>query len=186
MPTEMTGLLLQARGGNHEASERVYEAVQQELRALAAQIMRKERSGHTLQPTALVNEACLRLFDQRGQWDGRQHFLALAATIMRRVLSDHARRRRANKRGGEWRRVTLDGQQAGEADGCADLLALDDALERLAGLHERQARIVEMRFLAGMTVVEVADELGVSRSTIEAEWRIARAWLHRELESRLD
>ena len=159
----------------------MYAAVQVELRRLAGGMMRSERSDHTLQPTALVNEACLRLFDQRGAWEGREHFLALAATVMRRILADHARRRRSEKRGGDRKRVTLEGSEAAEDDRGVDLTALDAALEKLAGLYERQARIVELRYLAGMTVEEVATTLDISRSTVEAEWRMARAWLHREL-----
>lgn len=183
-PSEFTTLLARASAGDQEAHECVYAAVQAELHRLAGSMMRAERSDHTLQPTALVNEACLRLFDQRGAWEGRGHFLALAATVMRRVLADHARRRRAEKRGGDRQRVTLDGCEAsrdaeGERD--VDLLALDAALEKLAGLYARQARIVELRYLAGMTVDEVAEALEISRSTVEAEWRMARAWLHREL-----
>lgn len=174
-------MLRLARGGDQEASERMFELVQAELHGLAANMMRAERMSHTLQPTALVNEACLRLFHQRGNWDGREHFLALAATIMRRVLTDHARRHRAGKRGGDRARVTLTAIAEEPQSADLDLVALDAALSKLAELRERQARIVEMRYMAGMTVPEVAEVLGVSRSTVEAEWRMARAWLHREL-----
>ena len=135
------------------------------------------RNAHRAIPT----EACLRLFDQRGAWEGREHFLAIAATVMRRVLADHARRRRSEKRGGDMQRVTLDGREVPGDARDFDLMALDAALEKLAGLYARQARIVEMRYLAGMTVEAVASSLEVSRSTVEAEWRMARAWLHREL-----
>jgi RNA polymerase sigma factor (TIGR02999 family) len=177
----LTALLERARSGDSDATERVFELVQDELNGLATNMMRAERGNHTLQPTALVNEACLRLFDQHSDWAGREHFLAVAATVMRRVLIDHARRHRADKRGAGWERVTLAGHEPGATSAELDLLALDAALEKLAGLHPRQARIVEMRYLAGMTVVEVATALELSRSTIEAEWRMARAWLHREL-----
>lgn len=181
-PPDASALFLSARAGDRDAQERMYGLVQEELRALAANMMGSERCGHTLQPTALVNEACLRLFDQRGPWEGREHFLAIAATIMRRILADHARRRFADKRGGGWKRVTLNGSEERTSDEELDLVALDAALDKLAELHARQARIVEMRYLAGMTVPEVASALGLSRSTIEAEWRGARAWLHRELD----
>lgn len=179
----MSALFERSRNGDCEASERMFELVHKELHGLASRMMRAERSNHRLQPTALVNEACLRLFAQHGDWDGRQHFLALAATVMRRVLGDHARRHGADKRGGAWQRITLDGREGVETDQEHELIALDTALEKLGTLHDRQARIVEMRYLAGMTVTEVAEVLEVSRSTIEAEWRMARAWLHRELGS---
>jgi RNA polymerase sigma-70 factor (ECF subfamily) len=180
-PAEITTLLRLAREGDQQAEEQVFALVEEELRALAANMMLAERTGHTLQPTALVNEACLRLFDQRGDWDGREHFLALAATIMRRVLTDHARRHLAEKRGGGWGRVTLSGNEEDARPVELELLALDAALDKLAGLHERQARIVEMRYLAGMTVDDVSTALALSRSTKQAEWRMARAWLSREL-----
>jgi len=178
---DLTELVAQARGGDSAASHRMIELVHRELHGLAAHMMKGEWQGHTLQPTALVNEACLRLFDQKAEWADRRHFLAVAGTVMRRVLADHARRKGASKRGAGWQRVTLDGQLSPIADETIDLLALDAALENLSALHERQARIVELRFFAGMTVEEVAGELGVSRSTAEAEWRGARAWLLREL-----
>lgn len=173
--------MTQARSGDREASHRMIELVQRELHGLAAHMMGAERQEHTLQPTALVNEACLRLFDQKADWADRRHFLAVAGTVMRRVLADHARRKGAGKRGGDWQRVTLAGQLSPDTDATIDLLALDAAIEKLAALHERQARIVELRFFAGMTVEDVAAELDVSRSTVEAEWRGARAWLLREL-----
>ena len=180
--TEMTALLRLARDGDREAGDRMIEVVYAELRRLAGQMMLPERSDHTLQPTALVHEACLRLFDQRGAWEGREHFLAMSATVMRRVLSDHARHRGREKRGGDWRRVTMSGRDVGGSEVETDLVALDGALDTLSELAPRQARIVEMRYLAGMTVQEVANALDVSRSTIEAEWRMARAWLMRELD----
>jgi RNA polymerase sigma-70 factor (ECF subfamily) len=180
-PIDMTALLHRAREGDGEASHRMAELVHAELQRLAGHLMRAERVDHTLQPTALVHEACLKLFGQRGAWDGREHFLALAATVMRRVLADHARGRNRDKRGAGWERVTLSAAERAGPDVAVDLAALDDALVRLAELAPRQARVVEMRFLAGMTVVEAAHALDISRSTIEAEWRMARAWLRREL-----
>ena len=150
------------------------------LRALANKYLGLERAGHTLQPTALVHEAYLRLADQDGSAiEDRAHFCAIAAIQMRRVLADHARRVRAQKRGGEWGRVTLAGVAEKSAD--VDIVALDDALEKLSRIDERQSRVVELRFLGGLTVEDVATALDVSRSTVEAEWRMARAWLITEL-----
>jgi RNA polymerase sigma factor (TIGR02999 family) len=180
-PTDMAALLNRARGGDAAANHRMVELVHEELQRLAGHIMSAERADHTLQPTALVHEACLKLFDQRGAWDGREHVLALAATVMRRVLADHARGRNRSKRGAGWERVTLSAAERAETGVAVDLVALDDTLARLAALAPRQARVVEMRFLAGMTVAEVAQALDLSRSTVEAEWRMARAWLRREL-----
>jgi RNA polymerase sigma factor (TIGR02999 family) len=128
-----------------------------------------------------VNEAWLRLFGQRAPWEGRQHFLAIAATVMRRLLADHAKQKRTEKRGQDWGRVTLAGVDLASAGPELDLVALDEALDKLAALHARQARVVELRFFSGLTVEEVAAAMDVSRSTAEAEWRAARAWLRREL-----
>jgi RNA polymerase sigma factor (TIGR02999 family) len=154
-----------------------------ELRALAADFLRRERSDHTLQPTALVHEAWIRLSAQAGSpWNDRAHFFAIAAQAMRRILIDHARRRGADKRGGGLQRITLaSGITPPLASTEVDLLALDDALVRLAALDERQARVVELRFFAGLTVEEVAVALGVSARTVASEWRLARAWLSRAL-----
>lgn len=175
-------LFQRARDGDQEAIHAAIEVMYAELRAMAGNLMRGERPGHTLQPTALVGEACARLLGHVAV-EGRREFLGLAATVMRRVLVDHARRLRADKRGGGVRKVTLDSDVTAPGEGQAvDLVALDTAMSRLALLDERQARIVEMRYLAGMTVAEVGETLGLSRSTIEAEWRAARAWLRRELE----
>ncbi|MHC5212721.1 MAG: ECF-type sigma factor [Planctomycetota bacterium] len=187
-PTDGTRLLHSAREGDRDADRRLIDLLHGELQRLAGSMMTSERGDHTLQPTALVNEACLRLFQQQGAWEGREHYLAVAATIMRRILTDHARGRRSAKRGGGWERVTLgfvgahDGGIGGGTD-AVDLLELDEALTELAGLAPRQTRIVEMRFLAGMTVEQVAAALALSRSTIESEWRMARAWLRRRLGS---
>ncbi len=155
-----------------------------ELRAMAGKRLQGERAAHTLQPTALVHEAYLRLEQQRSRFQNRQHFLALAARAMRRVLVDHARRKVAYKRGGEAIRVTLSGLE--EAPGVVvsadvDPIDLDRALERLARLDERQVRVVELRFFAGATVDETALALEVSTATVEREWRMARAWLRRAL-----
>jgi RNA polymerase sigma factor (TIGR02999 family) len=164
------------------AAGRVFELVHGELHRLAANLMRRERPDHTLQPTALVNEAYLRLVDgTRVEWQNRAHFFGIAARAMRQILVDHARMRAAEKRGGGWERVTLDEQLMPNVASEVDLTELDDALTRLGGLDERMARIVELRFFAGLTVDEVAHVLGISRRTVEREWRVAKMWLAREL-----
>ena len=156
--------------------------VYDQLRHLAAAYLQRERQGHSLQPTALVHEAFLRLVDVNSlQVKDRQHFFALAATMMRRVLVEHARTRNAAKRGGGQHRITLTGLPA--EDAALEVVALDEALTRLAALDPRQAKIVELRFFGGLTVDEVADSLGVSKRTVEGDWTLARAWLHRELTS---
>jgi len=167
------------------STEELFHAVYDELRKLARAFMAGERRDHTLQPTALVHEAYLRLVDQSGaSWQGRAHFFAVAARVMRNVLVDHARAHGREKRGGGWRRVTLaDGVAPWTAGGLdrEQLLALDQALEKLARLDEREARIVEMRFFSGLTVAEIAEVLSLSKRTVEADWTHARAWLLREL-----
>ena len=158
--------------------------VYEQLRALAVSFFANQPRDQTLQPTALVHEVYLKLADG-GQWTDREHFLALAATVMRQVLTDHARGRSRKKRGADWQRVTI-GVAATPDDGDAleefDLVALDRALSRLSEFDARQGRIVELRFLAGMKVGEIAAILGVSRRTVELDWRCARAWLRRELD----
>ncbi|MFO0972358.1 MAG: sigma-70 family RNA polymerase sigma factor [Phycisphaerae bacterium] len=156
--------------------------VYDELRALAAAYLRHERPGHTLQPTALVHEAYLRLFDSASpQSMNRTQFFAASANVMRRVLVEHARARGAQKRGGQLRRLPLEPDLALAADAHDELLALDDALSQLAALDQRQARVVELRFFGGLTVDEVAESLGYSKRAIESDWQLARAWLHRAL-----
>ena len=166
-------------------AEELFPLVYHELRRLAGFYMTREHPGHTLQPTALVHEAYLRLVDQtRTGFTGRTHFLAVGAQVMRRLLIDHARKRGAAKRGLGWRRVTLgpgSEERDAEALGAEDLLGLDAALNRLAELDERQARIVTLRFFGGLTVEEVAEAVGVSKRTVESDWRHARAWLRVEL-----
>lgn len=172
-------------GAEREASaEELLPLVYEELRRLARARLAGEDRGHTLQPTALVHEAYLKLVDQsRVDWRGRTHFFAVAAMTMRRLLIDHARARGRAKRGGEWRRITLAHPLvAGRADlDLERVLSLDAALEKLAALDSRQARIVEMRFFAGLTVAEVAEVLGVSKRTVEGDWMHARSWLRREM-----
>jgi RNA polymerase sigma factor (TIGR02999 family) len=167
-----------------EAAAELLPAVYDELRRLAQTYMTRERGEHSLQATGLVHEAYLRLVRQdRVSWRGRRHFFAVAAQVMRRLLVDHARRRRSHKRGGDWQRVTLEGlgPLLGHQLAEEELLALDRALERLAALDPRQAEVVELRFFAGLEVAEVAATLGVSKRTVEGEWTHARAWLRREL-----
>jgi RNA polymerase sigma factor (TIGR02999 family) len=180
--------------GTGEAGEATPEEllplVYDELRLLAKRYLSRERPGHTLQATALVHEAYLRLVDQtRVDWQGRTHFFAVGARVMRNLLIDHARARGRVKRGGDLRRVTLAEGLTPSARGDFDpeqLLALEESLERLARLDERQARVVELRFFGGLTVPEVAHLLGVSRRTVEGDWTHARAWLKRELARGVD
>ncbi|MFY9344163.1 MAG: ECF-type sigma factor [Planctomycetota bacterium] len=171
-----------AARGDRVGAARLVEVVHDELRALAARYLRRERKGHTLQPTALVNEACLRLLGDTIVDDAsKTHLFAVAATTMRRVLVDHARKRAAARRGGGAARVTLDEGLAATGAGI-DVLAVDEALQRLATLDERQARIVELRFFGGLNDDEVARALGVSRRTVQGDWSMAKAWLRRELQ----
>jgi RNA polymerase sigma factor (TIGR02999 family) len=186
--------LLRAWGaGDGEASEALVPLVYAELRRQARRALRGEREGHTLQPTALVHEAWLRLGDQHGaRWESRAQFFAIAAQIMRRVLVDHARARRASKRGGGAVQVSLgDAERAVAASGAppaggamldaVDVLALNDALARLAVLDPQKARLVDLRYFAGLSIPEVAAALGVSPATVGREWAVARMWLRREL-----
>ncbi len=168
------------------AAEELFPLVYDELRKLAGGLMSRERRGHTLQPTALVNEAYLRLVDlSRINWRGRTHFFAAGAKAMQRILIDHARRRGSLKRGAGWQRVTLSGLGRPGSDELDEetLLSLDRALEKLAGLDARGARVAALRFFGGLSVAEVAEFLGVSKRTVEADWTHARVWLRRELDS---
>lgn len=181
-PEETTQLLSALDGDDPSAAQRLFAVVYHELRALAGDCFRRQRIDHTLQPTALVNEAFIKLVDQtRIEWQSRAHFLAVAARAMRQILIDHARGRATAKRGGDLCRVTLDEAVTPISDTDPELLDLDDALRRLAAMDQRQSQIVELRFFGGMTVEEVARVLGVSKTTIETEWRMARAWIRREL-----
>ncbi|MEW6249372.1 MAG: ECF-type sigma factor [Planctomycetota bacterium] len=182
MRVDATELLARASQGDQAAVRQLAPVVYEELRALARRYLPANQPGATLQPTALVHEAFLRLFQQdRVDYQSRTHFLAAAAIAMRSVLADHARASGAAKRGGGWCRITLDNAVAPQPDRDLDLAALDDALARLAGLKERAAKIVELRFFGGMSVDEVAAYLGVSARTVKADWRTARAWLRVEL-----
>ncbi len=169
----------------HRASEPRprHPLVYEQLHRLAEGYFRRQPKGHTLSPTALIHEAYLKLVDREGgRWKDRTHFLAVAATAMRQILVDHARGREAVKRGGGRQRITLDESAMPSAERDVDLLALDEALARLAGLDERKARVVELRFFAGLTVQETAAALGVSSVTVKRDWSMARAWIDRELE----
>jgi len=179
LPSEVTVLLRRWSSGDAGALDALLPAVQEELRRLARSYMRRERNGHTLEPTALVNEAYLRLVDQRDvRWASRGHFFAIAAQAMRRVLVDHARGHVAAKRGGGAERVTLSGMADMQPERTGiDVLWLNQALERLAALDARQAQVVELRYFAGMSVEEVADVLEISPATVKREWATAKLWL---------
>ncbi len=181
--TEVTRVLTQAADRPPaEVAKLLMPLVYDELRALAHHYLRREHSDHTLQPTALVHEAFMRLVDQsRVDWQGRTHFFAVGAAAMRRILIDSARHRGRLKRGGEWHRVVLDDAVAPLNFHNIDAVALHDVLEALAALDARQARIVELRFFAGMTVEEVAQVLGVSKRKVESDWTHAKAWLRAAL-----
>ena len=161
---------------------RLFELAYDQLRGLAAAIMRGERPDHTLQPTALVHEAYCRLIDDsRVGWQDRAHFIGIAARAMRQVLVDHARRRAAAKRGGSWQRLTFDERLGFSAVSETELLDLDGALGRLGDLDERMARVVELRVFGGLTAHEIGHLLGVTRRTVQRDWRVAKMWLSREL-----
>jgi RNA polymerase sigma-70 factor, ECF subfamily len=178
---EVTGLLLAWSSGDSAALDQLIPAVYAQLRSLANRELARERGG-SLQPTSLVHEAYLRLIQQQSvTWHNRAHFFAIAARIMRRVLIDHARRRLSEKRGGDAVHVTLGDAGAVAVHRSAELIALDEALDQLAEMDARKARVVEMRYFAGMTVEETAEALGVSPVTVMRDWSTARAWLHRAI-----
>ena len=182
---DVTSLLREWSRGDAGARDRLMALLYDELRRLAARALRGERSDHTLQATALVNEAYLRLVDQRQvEWGDRAHFFGVAAHVMRRVLVDSARRHRAVKRGRGAAKVSLEAVEVSAPVAQVDLLALNDALEQLEARDPREARIVELRFFAGLTVEETARHLNLSPATVKNEWAIAKAWLYRELNSR--
>ena len=180
---DLTAILNEARAGGPDARERLVRAIYAELRRTAGGLMRRERPGHTLQTTALVHEALLRLLDGDTLADvpNRRYLFAAAAQAMRQVLVDHARRRHARKRQGNRVRVPLDQVLAGFDEQGLDVIALHEALERLAQEHPRPAQVVDLRFFGGLSVPEVAEIFAVSDTTIESDWRFARAWLQGQL-----
>ena len=181
--TGITQLLIAWSDGRRGALDKLVPFVYEDLRRLAAAYMRREAAGHSLQPTALVHEAYVRLVDQRQvKWRNRAHFFGVAAGLMRRVLVDHARARRADKRGGGFERVTLVGDEvAADSPQGIDVLALHESLERMAAFNPRQEPIVELRYFGGLTIEEAAEVVGISEATVVREWTIAKAWLRADL-----
>jgi RNA polymerase sigma-70 factor, ECF subfamily len=180
-PHEVTALLHAWNDGNVAARDRLLTLIYQELRRRAAAHLRRERLDHTLQPTALVHEAYLRLVDQRAPWHNRGQFFGLASQLMRRILVDRARARKMNKRSGQWARVTLDDAQAVTPPVDVDVLDLDAALTELATFDPRKSQIAELRFFSGLSLEETGRALGVSLATVERDWQAARAWLFKTL-----
>lgn len=186
-PHDVTELLDAIQGGDPEATSRLVPILYTELRRLAAHYLRVERRAHTLQPTALVHEAYIRLMGQRGDaWQNRAHFIGIAAQVMRRVLVDHARARNADKRGGPKCQITFDEALAPAGTQNLDVLALHEALERLAHSDVRQSRIVELHFFGGLSFDEIALVLDISVRTVKRDWKMARAWLYGELSNKYD
>jgi RNA polymerase sigma factor (TIGR02999 family) len=182
LPEHVTQLLIAWGGGDQGALDELMPLVYEELRRLARHHLSRERPGHTLQTSALVNEAYLRLVDQKNiRWHDRAHFFGIAARLMRQVLVDYARRRRYAKRGGDPRRVPLDEAMIVSEGRAADVVALDDALKSLAEIDPRKSQIVELRFFGGLSIEEAAEVLKVSPGTIMREWTLAKAWLRREM-----
>ena len=183
-PADVTQLLLAWNNGDRSALDRLMPVVYQELRRLARRHLREEDPGHSLQATALVNDVYIRLVDQKQvNWQNRAHFFGAAARIIRRVLVDHARARHRLKRGGDALRVTLNDEINLAVPADVDVVALDDALNRLAQLDPQQERIIELRFFTGLSIEETAEALNISSATVKRDWTMARAWLYRELTS---
>jgi RNA polymerase sigma-70 factor (ECF subfamily) len=184
-PGEMTQLLAEVAKGDQDAASKLIPLVYDELRRVAGHYMRAERLNHTLQPTALVHEAYLRLVGKRGAcWQNRAHFIAVAAQLMRRILIDHARGRLRSKRGGHQQQKSVDQVFLFSPSRPAELLALNESLNRLAKLDHRQSQIVELRCFGGLTVDQTAEVLGVSLTTVKRDWSLAKAWLYEELKGR--
>jgi RNA polymerase sigma factor (TIGR02999 family) len=181
-PSDITRLLIAWSEGDRAALESLLPLIERELHHIARRYMRRENPGHTLQTTALVNEAFFRLIDQKSvRWQNRAHFFAIAAQIMRRILLNYARDRRRAKRGGGAVQVSLSEVAAVDEERPVELLALDEAMGRLASFDERKCRVVELRYFGGLSVEETAEVLGVSAVTVERDWKIAKAWLKREM-----
>jgi RNA polymerase sigma factor (TIGR02999 family) len=179
---EITRLLAEWTAGRREPAPELWSLVYRELQQIARAYMRKERPDHTLQTAALVNEAWLRVFDGKPfRWSSRKHFFCAMAQTMRRILVDHARQHEAQKRGAEWERVSLQAHPALKSDRPDQLVALDEALEQLSKLNDRQAQVVEMRFFVGLTVEQTAAVLNISAETVKLDWRFAKAWLRRQM-----
>jgi RNA polymerase sigma factor (TIGR02999 family) len=184
-PPLVTGLLRKWRDGDGSALDQLLPLVHDTLHRLAHRYVNRERRGHTLQTTALVNEAFMRLVGQQEMdWESRAHFFAVSAQVMRHILVDYARQRASRKRGGEFQHITLDGEAAEFAERSAELIALDDALETLAKVNPRGSKVVELRYFGGMNNTEAAEVLRISETTVERDWRLAKAWLYRELQAR--
>lgn len=182
--SSVTELLAKARSGDSSALANVFPLIYEELRRLAQIQIKREPDGHTLSPTALVHEAYMRLIDYtRMEWNGRAHFMAVAATAMRRILVEHARGHRSLKRGGALQRVSIESVQLGTEERAELLIAVDDALSRLKEIDPRQAQVVECRFFGGMTEEETADALGIGLRTAKRDWAKAKVWLHKEISS---
>jgi len=184
MPAEgnITELLVGYGRGDKEALDKLMPLVYDELRRQAARYLRREQAGHTLQTTALIHEAYVRLVDQRNvQWQNRAHFFGIAAQMMRRILVDHARTKKRVKRGGSDVRVSIADANVAVKGQDLDVVALDEALDRLARIDEQQSRVVELRFFSGLTVEETGEVMGISPATVKRDWSMAKAWLHREL-----
>lgn len=178
----LTELLLEWRAGDNDALDRLTPLVYDELRRIAHRYMRRERSGHTLQTTALVNEAYVRLVDEkRIDWESRSHFFAVMARVMRHVLTDHARRRNFVKHGGELKQASLTESDLMSVERASELVALDEALLQLASIDLRKSQVVELRYFGGLSLEETADVLAISVMTVRRDWRGAKAWLFREL-----
>lgn len=179
---DVTQLLIELSQGNRVKVDLLLPLIYDELRSLATNYLRRERADHTLQATALVHEAYLRLIDQtRVSWQNRAHFFGVAAQLMRRLLVDYARRHNAEKRGADFQKITLDENIEKAVERSEEILALDRALAELAALDEQKARIVELRYFGGLTVEETAEVLGVTPITIKRHWRMARAWLYGQM-----
>ena len=182
MENEVTQILRDWQSGDKSAAERLFPLVYDELKRQARKYLRRERVNHTLQPTALVHEAYLRLIDQTGLTaETRTHFFAVAARLMRQILVDHARTRNAEKRGGAAERFSIEDIEILPDQSAADLLELDEALQRLEAIDERKCRVVDLRFFGGLSENEIAEVLGVSEKTVRRDWHFAKLWLFREL-----
>lgn len=183
-PEGITQLLIDWEKGDQAALERLMPLVYSELRRLASNYLRRERAEHSLQPTALVNEAYLKLVDQKNaKWQNRAHFFGIAAQLMRRILVDHARRHQAAKRGGEnQQRISITSAEKIVKQLEVDLLALNEALDQLAKMDQQQSKIVELKFFGGLSIEEIAAVLSIGHATVERDWKMARAWLRRQLE----